>query len=90
MIECFILSFIVIIVSAWLFFSLVNIQIHHYSMWIYIQWHGDGDIFVPLKDAQLDFYSSNSLKQQPTTRLANLLGHIILILSQPAFVLISP
>jgi hypothetical protein len=47
----------------------------------------DDDIrFVLDQHAELDFYSASSLKQQSTAKHVDPLGHIILILSQPVFV----
>ena len=43
--------------------------------------------FVLDQHAELDFYSASSLKQQSTDRHVALLGHIILIPSQPVFAL---
>jgi hypothetical protein len=45
--------------------------------------------FVLYQHTELDFYSASSLKQQSTDRHVAPLGHIILILSQPVFVLTS-
>ena len=45
--------------------------------------------FVLDQDAELDFYSASSLKQQSAGRHFALLGHIILIQSQPVFALSS-
>jgi hypothetical protein len=39
------------------------------------------------QSGQLDFYSAKSLKQQSADRNVSPLGHIILILSRPVFVL---
>ena len=46
-------------------------------------------ISVPDQYAQLDFYSANSLKQQPVSKYGTPLWHIILILSQSVFDLTS-
>jgi hypothetical protein len=43
--------------------------------------------FVLDQHAELDFYSSSSLKQQSAGRHVAPLGHIILIPSQPVFAL---
>ena len=48
----------------------------------YIQWHDDDIHFVLDKHAELDFYSSSSLKQQTAGRHVASLTHIILILCQ--------
>ena len=51
-------------------------------------WWSDDDIcFVLEQHAELDFYSASSLKQPPVNILVVLLGHIILIHSQPVFAL---
>ena len=47
----------------------------------------DEGLFVLDQDAELDFYSISSLKQQSAGRHVVLLGHIILIQSQPVFAL---
>ena len=51
------------------------------------QWDHDEIRFVLDQHAELDFYSASSLKQQSMDRHAALLGHIILIPSQPVFAL---
>ena len=51
------------------------------------QWDNDEVHFVLDQHAELDFYSASSLKQQSTDRHVALLGHIILIPSQPVFAL---
>ena len=53
------------------------------------QWDDDEVRFVLDQDAELDFYSASSLKQQSAGRHVALLGHIILIQSQPVFALSS-
>ena len=62
-----------------------NIQCSNFQLY-----HGENDDdevrFVLDQHAELDFYSSSSLKQS-TGRHAVPLGHIILIPSQPVFVL---
>jgi hypothetical protein len=51
--------------------------------------YNDGDVhFVQHQLAYLDFYSASSLKQQSIGRYVAPLGYIILIPSQPVFVLI--
>ena len=52
----------------------------------YIQWNDDVR-FVLDQHAELDFHSASSLKQQSRDRHVTPLGHIILIQSQPVFVL---
>ena len=47
----------------------------------------DEGLFVLDQDAELDFFSASSLKQQSAGRHVALLGHIILIQSQPVFAL---
>jgi hypothetical protein len=44
-------------------------------------------MYIFTKYQQLDFYSASSLKQQSVDRHVAPLGHIILIPSQPVFVL---
>jgi predicted alpha/beta hydrolase len=49
----------------------------------YFQWNDDDDVrFVLDQQAELDFYSASSLKQQSVDRHVAPLGHIILIASQ--------
>jgi hypothetical protein len=47
------------------------------------QLNDDDDVLD--QHTELDFYSSSSLKQQSMERHGTLLGHIILIQSQPVF-----
>ena len=49
----------------------------------------DDSHFVLDQHAELEFNSASSLRQQSTGRHVTLLSHIILIPSQPVFVLIS-
>jgi len=51
------------------------------------QWDDDEVRFVLDQHAELDFHSASSLKQQSADRHVSTLGHIILILSQPLFLL---
>jgi hypothetical protein len=51
------------------------------------QWDDDEIRFVLDQHGELDFYSVSSLKQQSVGRRVTLLGHIILIPSQPVFAL---
>ena len=51
------------------------------------QWDDDEVRFVPDQHAKLDCYSASSLKQQPAVRHVAPLWHIILIPSQPVFLL---
>jgi len=51
------------------------------------QWDYDEVLFVLEQHALLEFYSVSSLKQQSTGRHGAPLGHIILIPSQPIFLL---
>ena len=51
------------------------------------QWDDDEVRFVLDQHAELDFYSTSSLKQQSATGHVAPLAHIILILSQPVFAL---
>ena len=53
------------------------------------QWDDDEVHFVLDQNAELDFYSANSLKQQSADRHVAPLGHIILIPNQPV-VALSP
>jgi hypothetical protein len=53
------------------------------------QWDDDEIHFVLDQNAELDFYSANSLKQQSADRHVAPLGHIILIPNQPV-VALSP
>jgi hypothetical protein len=52
-----------------------------------VVWNDDEVHFVLDQDAELDFYSASSLKQQSADRHVATLGHIILIPSQPVFAL---
>jgi hypothetical protein len=50
------------------------------------QWDDDDEVrFVLDQHAELDFYSTSSMKQQSAGRHVAPLGHIILIQSQPVF-----
>jgi hypothetical protein len=51
------------------------------------QWDDDEVRFVLDQHAYLDLYSASSLKQQSMDRHVAPLGHIILVLSQPVFVM---
>ena len=51
------------------------------------QWDDDEVRFVLDQHAYLDLYSASSLKQQSMDRHVAPLGHIILVLSQPVFLL---
>jgi hypothetical protein len=51
------------------------------------QWDDDDFRFIQDQHTELDFYSASSLKQQSAGRHVALLGHIILIPSQPVFAL---
>ena len=53
----------------------------------YMRWDDDDVHFVLDTHAWLDVYSASLLKQQSAVRYVVLLGHIMLILSQPVFVL---
>ena len=53
------------------------------------QWDDDKVSFVLNQHAELEFYSASSLKQQSVGRHVASLEHIILIPSQPVFVLSS-
>ena len=51
------------------------------------QWDDDDVRFVLDQNAELDFYSASSLKQQTACRHVAPIGHIILIPSHPVFAL---
>jgi len=57
------------------------------SLWeqVNFQWDDDNVHFVLDQHAWLDFYSASSLKQHSEGRHVAPLGHIIMIVSQPAF-----
>ena len=59
------------------------------SWWkqVNFQWNDDEVHFVLDQDAELDFYSASSLKQQSADRHVAPLGHIIPIPSQQVFAL---
>jgi len=73
----------------------VIVALHQFSNFPAISWReqvnfqrDDDEVrFVLDHDAELDFYSPSSLKQQSVGRHVAPLGHIILIPSQPAFAL---
>ena len=55
----------------------------------YNQWDDDDEVrFVLDQQAELDFYSASSMKQQFVSRHVAPLWHIILIPSHPVFALI--
>ena len=65
-----------------------NEQLSSYNIVKQVAYHDDDDdniCFLLGQHADLDFYSSSSLKKQPTGRHVALLWHMIL--SQPVFVL---
>jgi hypothetical protein len=62
-------------------------QFSNFSEQVDFQWNDDEVRFVLDQHAELEFYSASSLKQQSTYRHVLPLGHIILIPSQPVFVL---
>ena len=65
-----------------------NVAIFSAISWrepINFQWDDDEIRFVLDQHDELDFYSVSSLKQQSVGRRVTLLGHIILIPSQPVF-----
>jgi hypothetical protein len=75
--------------SEWLLFN-ANSAIFLAISWrkqVNFQWDNDEVRFVLDQHAELDFYSSSSLKQQSAGKHVAPLGHIILIPSQPVFVL---
>ena len=71
-------------VSEWLLFNQFYSYIMARTSYIFMTWWWSP---LVLKHADLDFYSTSSLKQQSTGRHVAPLGHIILIPSQPVFVL---
>ena len=75
-------------VSEWLLFN-ANSAIFqlYYGEQVNFQCDDDEVRFVLDQHAELDFYSDNSLKQQSVGRHVAPLEHIILIPSQPVFVL---
>ena len=55
---------------------------------IFQQYHGNDEVrFVLDLQAELDFYSASTLKQQSADKHVAALEHIILIPSQPVFAL---
>ena len=72
--------------SEWLLFNAKS-AIFQWKEQVNIQWDDDEIRFVLVHLAELDFYSANSLKRQSSGRHVPPLGHIILIPSQPVFVL---
>jgi hypothetical protein len=76
-------------VSEWLLF-IANSIICSVISWreqVNFQWDDDEVRFVLDQHAELDFYSTSSLKQQSAGRHVAPLGHIILIPSQQVFAL---
>ena len=79
--------------SEWLLFNTNSaiFQLYHRENKLpgNFQWKDDEVRFVLDQHAELDFYSAtySSLKQQSTEKHVSLLGHIILIASQPVFAL---
>ena len=69
-------------------FFFFNFSAISYREQVHFQWDDDDEVcFAPDQHAWLDFYSARSLKQQSAYRHVATLGHIILILSQPVFLL---
>ena len=68
-------------VSKWLLIK------HRQREQVNVQWEDDEIRFVLDQHAQLDLYSASSLIQQSADRHVAPLGHVILIPSQPVFVL---
>jgi hypothetical protein len=76
-------------VSEWLLFSAkwaIFIAIPWWEQVIF-QWYDDDVCFVPRLTLLVEFYSTNSLKQQSVGRHDIPFRHIILILIQPVFAL---
>jgi hypothetical protein len=75
-------------VSEWLLFNdnSAIFQLHVYHL-VNFQWDDDEVRLVLDQDAELEFYTASSLKQQSVGRHVAPLGHIILIPSQPVFAL---
>ena len=71
--------------SEWVLFNANSAIFKLYQ--VNFQWDDDAIRFVLDQNAELDFYSASSLKQQSTDRQVAQLGHIILIPSQPVFAL---
>jgi hypothetical protein len=70
-------------VSEWLFLSPTQqCSAISWREQVKFQWDGDEMSFVLDQDAELDFYSASSLKQQSVDRHVAPLGHIIMIPSQ--------
>ena len=75
--------------SEWLLFD-ANAAIFSAISWreqVNFQWDDDEVVFVLDQQAELDFYSASSLKQQSVSRHVALLHHIIPIPSLPVFAL---
>ena len=65
-----------------------NFQPYHGENKLDVWKDDDDDVrFVWVKHPKLDFYSARLLKQQSAVRHVALLGHIIMITSQPCFAL---
>ena len=60
-------------------------MIHKFDTFYLSEWDDDQVQFVLDQHYELDFYSASSLKQQSAGRHVALLGHIILVQSQPGF-----
>ena len=74
-------------VSEGLLFNSTIFQLYHGQI-KFIFNENDVDVCFALdQNAELDFYSASSLKQQSVDRHVTPLGHISLILSQPVFAL---
>ena len=63
---------------------LSNFSVISWQEQVNFQWDDKEIHFVLDQHAKLDFYSASSLKHQSAGRHVALLGHIILIPSQPA------
>ena len=72
---------IVVYAKLWQFFSYIMLRTS------YVRWDDDNVPFLIDNHTKLDFYSASSLKQQSVGRHVAPFGHIILILSQPIFVI---
>jgi hypothetical protein len=73
------------VVSEWLLFN-TTISLREQ---VNFQWDDDEVLFILDQQAELDFYSANSLKQQSAGKHVTPPAQIILIQSQPVFVFFS-
>jgi len=73
--------------SEWLLLAIFQLYNGKIEEQVNFQWYDDEVRFVLDQHADLDFYSSSSMKQQSAGRHVAPLGHIILIPRQPVFAL---